>query len=119
VRTLLHAAGLRYRVDLPLRVGRVLVRPDIAFTKVGLAVFIDGCFWHCCPEHGSLPATNTSYWTPKLDATVARDAAHSRLLEGSGWTVLRFWEHESASDVAAIIGRSVAALHGDSDRRRL
>jgi DNA mismatch endonuclease (patch repair protein) len=117
VRSLLHAAGMRYRVDFPVQVEGVRIRPDIAFTSVSVAVFIDGCFWHCCPEHGTLPATNTSYWLPKLRANVERDEMHNHLLEKAGWTVLRFWEHELAEEAAASIARSVATLRKHSDRR--
>lgn len=107
VRSLLHARGLRYRVDHPIRLEGVRIRPDVVFPRAKLAVFIDGCFWHCCPEHLSLPASNTSYWLPKLEATVKRDAEHSRLLDEAGWRVLRFWEHERPADVAATVGQAV------------
>jgi len=110
VRSLLHAAGLRYRVDLPVVIGGVRVRPDIAFTRAKLAVFIDGCFWHSCPEHGTRPATNTGFWSPKLDANVRRDTQHTRLLRQAGWQVLRFWEHEAPTDVAEAIAVQLAEL---------
>src|SRR2546421_1138470 len=65
VRSLLHARGLRFRVDFPIRAMRERpIRPDIAFPKHQLAVFIDGCFWHACPEHATFPATNREYWLP-------------------------------------------------------
>lgn len=108
VRSLLHARGLRYRVDRLMKVDGVRIRPDIVFPTPKVAVFIDGCFWHCCPEHSSLPATNTSYWLPKLEANVERDALHSRLLRESGWEVLRFWEHEPPAEVTATVERTVA-----------
>src|SRR5829696_4351852 len=107
VRSLLHSRGLRYRVDYLMRFGKTRVRPDVVFPGARVAVFIDGCFWHCCPEHGSLPATNTSYWLPKLQANVERDAQHSRLLRDAGWEVLRFWEHEPADTVAVKVERVV------------
>jgi DNA mismatch endonuclease (patch repair protein) len=110
VRSLLHAAGLRYRVDFPVVVDGVRIRPDIAFTRVKLAVFIDGCFWHCCPEHGTWPSTNMGYWSPKLDANVRRDARHTELLRRAGWDVLRYWEHESASSVAHGIAAQLGRL---------
>lgn len=101
VRRLLHDRGLRYRVDLGIRVGAVgLVRPDIAFTKVRLAVFLDGCFWHRCPEHGSEPRSNEHYWLPKLRANVERDRRQTAGLESSGWVVQRYWEHEDPAAVA-------------------
>jgi DNA mismatch endonuclease (patch repair protein) len=107
VRSLLHRTGLRYRVDFPLIVDGRRIRPDIAFTRARVAVFIDGCFWHCCPEHGSQPATNTRYWSPKLQDTVERDARHTETLSNAGWTVLRFWEHEQPEAVAAAIRGAV------------
>jgi len=102
VRSLLHADGLRFRVDLPVRVGRARpLRPDIAFTKVHLAVFIDGCFWHGCPQHGRRPQVkNRHYWGPKIARNMERDAEHTQALNASGWTVLRFWEHEPPGTVA-------------------
>jgi DNA mismatch endonuclease (patch repair protein) len=108
VRSLLHARGLRYRVDHPMKVDDVRIRPDVVFPRKRVAVFIDGCFWHCCPEHGSLPATNTSYWLPKLRANVERDTLHSTLLGQDGWQVLRFWEHEDPEEVAATVERAVS-----------
>ncbi|MFT3865196.1 MAG: very short patch repair endonuclease [Solirubrobacterales bacterium] len=96
----LHRRGLRFRVDLPVRVPGRLVRPDIVFTRARLAVFVDGCFWHCCPEHGNLPRANSSYWRPKLARNVARDRAVDSALTSSGWRVLRAWEHEPTEEVA-------------------
>jgi DNA mismatch endonuclease (patch repair protein) len=70
------------------------------FTKRKLAVFIDGCFWHCCPDHGTLPASNVDYWLPKLERNVKRDAANDAALRAAGWTVIRAWEHEPAAKIA-------------------
>jgi DNA mismatch endonuclease (patch repair protein) len=109
VRSLLHAGGLRYRVDFPVVLNGVRIRPDIAFIGRRVAVFIDGCFWHCCPEHRSEPATNRSYWVPKLEANRNRDALHNELLRGAGWRVVRYWEHEEAAEVVAQITRVVRA----------
>jgi DNA mismatch endonuclease (patch repair protein) len=94
LRHALHAVGLRYRKDYPLRLGRKLIRPDIAFTRSRVAVFIDGCFWHRCPQHGEVPATNTGFWSAKLEANAARDREQDRLLSDAGWLVVRIWEHE-------------------------
>jgi DNA mismatch endonuclease (patch repair protein) len=69
-------------------------KPDFAFPHSNLAVFVDGCFWHGCKLHGSLPATNKSYWKEKFISNKARDKRVSRLLRGQGWKVLRIWEHE-------------------------
>ena len=101
LRSELHGRGLRFRKDLPLRIENKLIRPDVVFTRVRLAVFVDGCFWHCCPDHGRSPSVNTGYWSPKLQANVERDRTQTALLEGAGWTVVRVWEHEPLSLAAA------------------
>jgi DNA mismatch endonuclease (patch repair protein) len=110
VRSLLHAAGLRFRVDLPIRLeGMRPIRPDVVFTRRRVAVFCDGCFWHGCPEHGQRPnVRNGHYWTPKIEGNRERDARHTAALESAGWTVLRFWEHEDVGVVAAGITETVA-----------
>lgn len=102
VRSLLHARGLRYRVDLPIRLaGHRPIRPDIVFTRQRVAVFIDGCFWHGCPEHGQRTGIrNGAYWSPKIAGNAERDQRHTAALEAAGWTVLRFWEHEPPEVVA-------------------
>jgi DNA mismatch endonuclease (patch repair protein) len=71
LRTALHRRGLRYRIDY--RILGVGSRPDIAFIRSRVAVFVDGCFWHCCPIHGTRPKRNALWWQKKLDANVARD----------------------------------------------
>jgi DNA mismatch endonuclease (patch repair protein) len=100
LRSELHGRGLRFRKDLPLRVPGRIVRPDIAFTRAHLAVFVDGCFWHCCPVHGNQPRANTDYWRPKLARNVDRDRIVDSVLMTAGWRVLRAWEHEPAEAVA-------------------
>jgi len=100
LRSELHRHGLRFRKDLPLRVRDRVIRPDIVFTRARLAVFVDGCFWHACPQHGTQPRANTDYWRPKLERNVARDRAVDEALADAGWRVLRAWEHEPVSDVA-------------------
>lgn len=88
VRRILHAQGLRYRVDY--RPEPSLRRTaDIVFTKQRVAVFVDGCYWHACPEHGTSARTNAEYWSAKLNRNVARDAETTARLETAGWTVLR------------------------------
>ncbi|HXP21666.1 MAG TPA: very short patch repair endonuclease [Streptosporangiaceae bacterium] len=106
LRRALHGRGYRYRKDhrLDLAPG-VRVRPDIVFTARKVAVFVDGCFWHCCPEHGTQPAANTWYWAPKLRRNIERDRAADEALGQAGWTVIRLWEHESLdAAVAAVTG---------------
>jgi DNA mismatch endonuclease (patch repair protein) len=90
-------------VDFPIRAGARLVRPDIVFTGRRLAVFVDGCFWHGCPEHGRIPTTNTSYWNPKIKGNQERDQRQSAALESDGWTVLRIWEHQDPEEASAAI----------------
>jgi DNA mismatch endonuclease (patch repair protein) len=104
LRRALHGQGLRYRKDYRLDLDGARVRPDIAFTARRVAVFVDGCFWHACPEHGTKPAANTWYWEPKLARNVERDRAADAALAAAGWRVVRVWEHESLdAAVAAVI----------------
>jgi DNA mismatch endonuclease, patch repair protein len=90
----LHRRGLRYRVDVPL-LGARRGRADILFPKVRLAVMVDGCFWHRCPEHALTPRENGAWWEEKLNANVARDRRTDAELTTLGWRVVRIWEHES------------------------
>ncbi len=110
LRSALHRKGLRFRKDyrLDLNAG-ARVRPDIAFTARRVAVFVDGCFWHACPEHGRNPEVNEWYWAPKLRRTVERDRAADAALAAAGWRVVRIWEHVPLADALAAV---TAALHG-------
>jgi DNA mismatch endonuclease, patch repair protein len=109
VRSRLHRAGWRFRVDLPIAAGTArAIRPDIVFTRGRVAIFLDGCFWHGCPEHGQRPRVrNGSYWGPKIAGNVDRDRRHTRALEAAGWHVVRIWEHEDLDAAAAQIGEAV------------
>ncbi|WP_346773821.1 very short patch repair endonuclease [Cellulosimicrobium sp. SL-1] len=89
----LHARGMRYRVAYPVP-GQRRRTIDVAFTRAKVAVFVDGCFWHGCPEHGMMPRSNGDWWKTKLAANQARDRDTDRLLRELGWTVVRVWEHE-------------------------
>jgi DNA mismatch endonuclease, patch repair protein len=109
LRSALHAMGYRYRKDFRLDLPQRRVRPDIAFTSRKVAVFVDGCFWHACPEHGSEPKNNEWYWSPKLQKNVERDRATDAALIAAGWTVVRLWEHVPVADAVA----AVAAAVGD------
>jgi DNA mismatch endonuclease, patch repair protein len=100
VRSAVHGLGLRYRVGLRVTCGEVKVRPDLVFTRFRVAVFVDGCFWHRCPEHGDQPKANSDYWGPKLDANVARDRRVDCALREAGWAVVRAWEHDDPDDIA-------------------
>lgn len=110
LRSALHRRGLRFRKDFLIRVGEVRVRPDVVFTKLKVAVFVDGCFWHSCPEHGSIPSRNREYWIPKLAANVVRDRKVDAALAGSGWFVERVWEHEKPGDAADRIEEVVSRV---------
>ena len=103
LRRALHRRGLRYRVDALLPLAGLRRRADVVFTRRRIAVFVDGCFWHGCESHGTQPATNSAYWTPKIARNVSRDLETRRLLEEAGWTVVRIWEHEDAQAAAARI----------------
>lgn len=116
VRRLLHARGLRYRVDAAPVKG-LRRRADLVFGPARVAVFVDGCFWHACPEHGTRPATHADYWTTKLDRNVRRDRETDRLLAEAGWTVIRVWEHEPAENAAARIEAVVRAARASGSAR--
>lgn len=90
----LHRRGLRYRIELPLP-GLPRRRADVVFPRAKVAVFVDGCFWHACPTHGTQPARNDVWWAAKLRRNVERDAETNAHLEALGWRVVRVWEHES------------------------
>jgi DNA mismatch endonuclease (patch repair protein) len=107
LRSELHRLGLRFRKDLRLKMGRAAVRPDVVFPRAKVAVFVDGCFWHQCPEHGQVPKANRDYWAPKLARNVERDRANDLALRAGGWTVLRFFEHVSPAEAASAVRDAV------------
>lgn len=104
----LHARGLRYRVQVP-----VLTKPrrvaDVAFRGLRVAVFVDGCFWHGCPQHATWPKQNAEFWRAKIEANMARDEDTDERLRGEGWKVIRVWAHEepkiAAQRIAHILER--------------
>lgn len=111
LRSALHRRGLRFRKNARLDLGPGRrVRPDVVFPTLRLAVFVDGCYWHGCREHRSIPATNSPFWQAKIDGTRRRDAAHTGWLEDAGWTVLRIWEHEALEDAVDRVARAVGGL---------
>ena len=103
----LYRRCLRYRVDY-----EVLKKPrrvaDVAFPRLRIAVFVDGCFWHGCPEHASWPKQNAEFWRQKIEANQLRDVDTNERLRSMGWTVLRFWEHESPIKAAETVEQMVA-----------
>jgi len=109
LRSVLHGRGLRFRKDYRVDVDWLRVRIDVAFPRARVAAFVDGCFWHRCPRHGSDPRRNGEFWRRKLDANVKRDRRVDTALPSAGWIVVRVWEHEP---VEAAADRVVAALAG-------
>lgn len=106
LRSELHRRGLRFRVDRAPVPG-LRSRADVVFGPARVAVYVDGCFWHSCPEHGTRPKRNAAFWRQKLERNRERDAATDRLLDENGWTVIRIWEHEDPSEAADRVERAV------------
>jgi DNA mismatch endonuclease (patch repair protein) len=108
LRRILHHRGYRYRVDLPALPSRRR-RQDLVFPSAKVAVEVRGCFWHSCPDHGTQPKANGSWWEDKLAANVARDADSARQLEAAGWYLVVVWEHEAPFVAAERVARIVDA----------
>ena len=106
LRSALWRSGMRYRLHVRTPGGR----PDIVFPKAHVAIFVDGCFWHGCPDHYSLPRTRRDYWLHKLRANTARDRRQTLALEDEGWTVLRIWQHEIDQSLPDVVARIHRAL---------
>jgi DNA mismatch endonuclease (patch repair protein) len=98
LRKALWRTGIRYRLNTPLT-----GRPDLVIPGAMIAIFVDGCFWHGCPEHYTAPATNNTFWAKKLERNATRDSLASQALKDQGWTVLRFWEHEIYAELDAVV----------------
>jgi len=106
LRRAVHALGLRYRVSTrPLP--QVRRTADLTFTRAKVAVFLDGCFWHGCPDHHTKSATNSEFWAEKVRRNRERDQETDRLLGEAGWSVVRIWEHESPEEGAARVAQVV------------
>lgn len=106
IRRLLHARGYRYRVDFAPWSNKRR-RADIVFTRPRLAVFIDSCFWHGCPEHGTVPVSHADYWEPKLAKNRERDAETTAMAEAEVWRVLRIWEHVPPEEAVQLVIREL------------
>ena len=111
--------GLRYRVDFAPLTTRRRLKADVVFTRTKVAVFIDGCYWHGCPDHYRPARANSEFWSAKIVGNRERDLRTNAALVEAGWTVLRFWEHEPATQVAeaiaAVVGRqSTSTKHQPS-----
>lgn len=107
LRSALHARGLRYRVGIR-PIADALYTADIVFRSTRIAVFVDGCFWHGCKDHGRKIATNTNYWNAKITRNRERDATVNKMLRDAGWLPVRVWEHESPETAADRIATLVA-----------
>jgi DNA mismatch endonuclease (patch repair protein) len=105
-----HALGLRYYVHRRPVPG-LRREADLVFPRARVAVFVDGCFWHGCPDHGVAPRVNSEYWSSKLARNVVRDQETTAALSVAGWNVVRVWEHEAPASAAA---RVQAAVRGQA-----
>ena len=117
LRSELHRRGLRFFVDRPPLPG-IRRRGDIVFPRARVAVFVDGCFWHGCPEHGTWPKENADWWRGKIEANKRRDRDTDARLTAAGWTVIRVWEHEDLTQAADHIVETVrrAITQGEGAR---
>lgn len=104
LRRALWHRGIRYR-----KTSNLPGRPDIVVPSRSLAIFVDGCFWHYCPEHASIPKSNTDFWRRKIARNVERDREVNAQLTDLGWTVVRIWEHDIVKEVQQVVDRIVAA----------
>lgn len=111
IRQALWRRGLRYRLHHKLP-----GRPDIVFVKPRVAVFVDGCFWHGCPQHGVRPQTNRGFWDNKIRSNRKRDEMAGTQLESEGWVVLRFWEHEVKADLPKVTEIVFRAVNRSKER---
>lgn len=105
LRAQLRRLGLRYRVNVILPGTRRTA--DVAFIGLRIAVFVDGCFWHGCPQHATWPKANAGWWREKIEGNMARDTDTTAKLRNAGWQVLRFWTHESPELAAAEVAKAV------------
>ena len=93
-RSMLHRIGLRFRKDRYIKFDVRGVKADVVFPTAKVAVFVDGCFWHRCPEHATMPIRNRDYWSNKFNRNMDRDRSNDANLSRLGWRVIRIWEHE-------------------------
>ena len=106
IRRELHRRGLRYRVSRRVVLG-LRSAPDIVFGPAKVAVFVDGCFWHGCPQHATWPASNAEWWRTKIERNQQRDLATDAVLSAAGWEVIRIWEHDDPVEAADLVERIV------------
>jgi DNA mismatch endonuclease (patch repair protein) len=117
LRSELHARGLRFRLDVPI-VPNSRRRVDIVLASVRVAVFVDGCFWHGCPEHGTWPKAHGAWWAEKIQANQERDLDTNVRLRRAGWAVVRVWEHKDPSLAADRIASLVRSRKKLLNRKR-
>ncbi len=117
LRSALHRQGLRFRKHIRIDAGGTRVTPDVTFPRKRVAVFVDGCFWHGCPEHGTHPRTNSSYWSAKLTRNRERDGRVDSALSSAGWQVVRVWEHVPAEDAVANVTSVLRQVEVDARSR--
>jgi DNA mismatch endonuclease (patch repair protein) len=117
LRKQLHRLGFRFRKHVAPGTG-LRRRADIVFNQWRVAVFVDGCFWHGCPEHFTLPRQHAGYWAAKIARNRERDLGTDAALSAQGWSVVRIWEHEGAAQSAAIVAAVIADRQAKLDRRR-
>lgn len=108
VRRIVHAAGLRYTVNVR-PIPNLNRRADLVFTRAKVAVFVDGCFWHGCPQHHTVARTNAEYWADKVRRNRKRDLETDSVLREAGWLALRIWEHEDPQEAARSVIEGVRA----------
>ena len=111
VRSAVHRRGIRFRVSARPQ-PEIARTADLVLRKTRIAVFVDGCYWHGCPDHHTQPATNAQYWADKIARNVERDSETTAYLQQAGWTVLRFWEHEDPEAVADRVQKAVQSALG-------
>lgn len=102
LRSILHRRGLRFRKHVAPLSG-LRCQADVVFTRAKVAVFVDGCFWHRCPQHATFPKANAAWWRAKLEQNFERDRRNDQALAEAGWAVVRVWEHEDPSAAAGQI----------------
>jgi DNA (cytosine-5)-methyltransferase 1 len=113
LRSALHSMGLRFKVDVAINSNRR--KTDVVFPTERVAVYVDGCFWHACPQHGTVPKQNREWWVAKFEANKARDLSTTKALEGAGWQVLRFWEHHDPLTAAQTVCEHIMAIRASRD----
>jgi DNA mismatch endonuclease (patch repair protein) len=115
LRSALHRLGLRFRVQRRPVTG-LKRRADVVFAPARVAVFVDGCFWHGCPEHATWPKTNAAWWREKIEGNRRRDADTDARLAAAGWSSVRVWAHEKPTEAAERVAAIVRARREAADQ---